>query len=260
VARAIAAGFRASEVVTCSIEQIDRMLENGGRTTRSRQKAGTIETNAVVNARIDELISAVSDYDQQRLTKILFEDWDNLGVRRFITDRAVPFVLRLGENWQTSTLSIAQEHFASHHLMHFLSCKWRMANEQATGRPILLCTLPQDLHTIGLQLAAMTVAYANVRVVYLGSQLSADEIIEAASRCDARVVGISISKSTPTRHSLAALTTLRNALPSHVQIVCGGAGAPSGIEGVLTFNDLVTFGEWIEAEQSRQPVGFASAQ
>ncbi len=246
VARALAAGFRAGEVVGASIEEIDEMLERGAKkSSRGNGKRRRLETNAEILDKVERWIEATRNFDETYLTTEFQRGWANLGALTFLVDRLMPFMKALGDGWQTGTLSIAQEHFASQRIIDFLSSKWRLVNELTSGSTVVLATLPRDLHTIGLQMAATVTAIAEQRVLFLGPEVPAEEIVEVAHRANASVVGISVSTSVPSRFSTANLSTIREKLPKNVEVVCGGAGAPTQVEGIHDFKSLTAYYEWL---------------
>ncbi len=248
VARALAAGFRAGEVVAATIEQIDAMLEKAARPgRRSVAAAREIETNSALNEKIKGWVKAATRFDEQFLTTEFHEAWAKLGPMGFIQDRAVPFMKGIGDGWQCGSVAICQEHFAAERLGDFIAGKWRQRNETATGDPFLLATLPRDAHRLGLQMCAMAVALSGMRIVYLGTQIPLDEVIDAAAGSNCTTVCISMSSVIPARYAVRHLETLRQRIDQKVHILCGGAGAPPPPEGVRRYTGLPEFMEWIQA-------------
>lgn len=247
VARALAAGFRAGEVVTASIKDIDEMLVQGKAAGGRKKTIEPVETNKTITNRINEWVEATRHYDGRKLVDDFQADWTKLGVSRFVFDRAVPLLMKLGDNWQDGSMAIAHEHFATEQLMDFLSGKWRPVNDLTSGRPFVLGTLLQDLHAVGLELAAALTAFSEFHVVFLGSQVPTEELVETAITCNARAVGVGISKSIPNRFAQTSLQILRRELGDDVDVFCGGTGAPNTIENVTCFNDLQGYHSWLES-------------
>lgn len=252
VARALAGGFRASEVVSASIEEIDGLL-SGDRSGRRRAQYQPIESNRDLLAQIDDWLEASRAFDDARLSAAFERDWETLGPTRFVQDRAVHFIRKTGECWQCGTLHVAQEHFAMERMSDFLTARWREQNETLTGRPFLMATLPKDIHRLGLLMASLMTVLAGRRIVFLGTQVPATDIAEAAKVTNADAVCLSISSTVPSRFANSSTAEIRASLPGQVQMICGGNGAPEATDGIRVFNDIMDYHHWLLADQARRP-------
>jgi 5-methyltetrahydrofolate--homocysteine methyltransferase len=84
-------------------------------------------------------------------------------------------------------------------------------------------TVKGDLHDIGKNLVAMMWKGANIRVVDLGTNVSADRFVTAARDEGASVVGISALLTTTMVGMTDVITAIREAGLPDVKIVVGGA-------------------------------------
>jgi cobalamin-dependent methionine synthase I len=114
----------------------------------------------------------------------------------------------------------------------------------AGGRPVILATLPNEIHGLGLQIAALEIAIAGRSVRVLGPQLPPQEIVSAAETLNAAAVGLSMSVFASADETVRDLGIIREALPPSIEVWVGGAGSadlphlPDGVKTVTTLDDL----------------------
>lgn len=256
VARALAAGLRASQVVNSTIEEIDNLVDQRVSSGKGRRRSqATMESNQTINDKIGIWVEACIQFDEPRLSEEFRRDWEEIGHLRFLHDRVIPFIKRLGELWQCGEMGIAQEHFATERLCDFIAGQWRFRNSRLTGRPYVLATLPKDVHRIGLHMAAMVTVMSGQRVIFLGPEVPVEDIVRASKISHASAVCLSISVSTASRFSNRALSSLSEMLPQGVDLVCGGSGAPPKHDHALIFRTLIDYDRWLHRVRSQTTNG-----
>jgi methylmalonyl-CoA mutase cobalamin-binding subunit len=90
---------------------------------------------------------------------------------------------------------------------------------------VLLSTLPGEQHGLGLLMAEAACALEGAECVSLGVQTPVAELAAAALAKRADVVAVSFSANFPATGLQEAVKSLRAALPTGVELWCGGAGA-----------------------------------
>jgi DNA-binding transcriptional MerR regulator len=191
--------------------------------------------------RLEELLEAVRAFDGERLRRMLLHDWAALGPVNFLEHCAGPLVQLVGDHWSRGELQIRHEHFLSERLSDLLRLLRAPFDERAVGAPVILATLPGEQHALGLQMAALAIAAAGARALYLGQQTPAEQIAALAAEMQARAVALSVSAAASPDVVDHALTELRARLPAAITIIVGGAGAPAareGVQRVTTFREL----------------------
>jgi methylmalonyl-CoA mutase cobalamin-binding subunit len=119
-----------------------------------------------------------------------------------------------------------------------------LALADGAGRPlVLLATLPGERHGLALQLTALYLASWGAGCRSLGVDTPPEEIARAAIAQKADVVGISVSLLDTHANLAADLRTLRDELPSKVQLWLGGQACaevelPDGAEVVSDWATL----------------------
>jgi methanogenic corrinoid protein MtbC1 len=97
---------------------------------------------------------------------------------------------------------------------------------------LVVATPVGQVHEFGALLVAATAAAEGWRVTYLGTDLPAEDIAEAAARTRARAAALSVVFPAGDTALADELRHLRAALPKDVTLVVGGAAA-SAYSGVL---------------------------
>jgi MerR family transcriptional regulator, light-induced transcriptional regulator len=175
------------------------------------------------------------------------------GTVAFLEDFAAPFFLRIGEEWHEGGLKPAHEHLASA-VMRTVLASLVSDLSAATSAPRLLVATPADeRHEIGALLVAATAASAGWRVTYLGADLPAGEIADAAAQAGARAVALSVVLPGDVARLAAELRELRSRLPAGVELLVGGGGAPAveaaaTLPGIVYPDALPGLREWLRRE------------
>jgi len=192
-----------------------------------------------------ELFGAIRSFDAEQLQVSFEGDWAQLGPLRFVSERAAPFLASVGDAWEKGDLHVRHEHFASACLGDFLRTARMPMDDRATGPVVVLSTLPDELHGLGLQMAAVVSAAVGWRVLMLGTNTPLDQV-EALTR-EASVGAVAISCALPRRRRTRdQLRALRRRLRRNVPLIVGGAGAPArATGGVEIMADFPAFDAWL---------------
>jgi methylmalonyl-CoA mutase cobalamin-binding subunit len=90
---------------------------------------------------------------------------------------------------------------------------------------VLLTTLPDEPHGMGLLMAECLLTLQGARCINLGMQMPILEIVRAAQAHAVDIVALSLSSAFPVRFASPLVRQVRAALPVAVQLWAGGAGA-----------------------------------
>jgi len=236
---ALNAGYRAGDVVPMGLPELEELLRDCGALDAGLQ-------TGITAAIIDDTISATTRFDRDTLINAFNTDASLLGVRRFLRERVVPLLEEIGDAWAQGRIEVRHEHFFSEALEDTLRSLRGGLDPAGRGRPVILATLPDELHGLGLHIVALAVAATGRRVRVLGPHLPVTEIVQAADATDAAAVGLSISLFGTDENTLKAVRELRKGLPPTTRLWLGGAGAahleelPEGVEIAASLDDLDT--------------------
>jgi DNA-binding transcriptional MerR regulator len=233
--------------------QLERMLalhEEGqatalGAKRRASPRAGMVESSSNLADVAGPFLEAISNLDVLRAERVLAEAAGAMAPADFVSRVMLPVLQRVGTLWTDGQFNVAHEHAASAVLRTQLGGLMRtlFADENA---PVAVCTTPAtELHEFGALSAALYAASYGWRVVYLGPNLPAEEICQAAAIAGARLVLISVVCA----GDLVAdeLRRLSQSLPGNVTLVIGGAGSadlkgmPARVRRAQVLADLAMF-------------------
>ena len=181
---------------------------------------------------IDEALGHVRALDPERLDATLRRAAAQIGLASFMEHVAAPVMRRIGDEWHAGRLTVAQEHAASTVVHDVITGAMRSlrtigakgADDRA--RPCLVVATPAgERHVIGAALIGTSAALAGWDVLYLGADLPAEEIANAAFTAGAQLVALSIVYVEHRERLVAELRLLRARLPKTMPILAGGSGA-----------------------------------
>jgi MerR family transcriptional regulator, light-induced transcriptional regulator len=168
----------------------------------------------------DELADALGAFDEPRAHALLDSLLATATIDTVLATVVVPYLHELGERWERSEASIAQEHFASAVLrgrLLGLARGWG----RGLGPAIVLACAPGEQHDLGLIAFGLALRGRGWRVVYLGTDTPLTSVADAAHASGA--VFAVVSAVTPTRFR-AHGDELRD-LARKQRLCLGGAGA-----------------------------------
>jgi len=190
------------------------------------------------------LIKAHQTFElRQRLSQSLLQ----LGLFHFVTELAAPLTTLVGDEWSAGTLAVFEEHLFAEMLQSVMRNAIFSAN-QLSGRAdatprILLTTVPQERHGLGLLMAEALFALEGAHCVSLGTQTPLSDIVEAARTQHADIVALSFSSAMSPRAAVDNVLELQNRLGDTALVWVGGSCAnlarrQLGPQCVLDLHDI----------------------
>jgi methanogenic corrinoid protein MtbC1 len=239
IAEALARGHRAGQVVPASEAELRQILAAGTRAEVAPAVAHSVATGDVA-----QLLRLVESFESDRLTHALLSASARLGPMAFLETVAAPLLRAVGEAWAGGRLHVRHEHFVSERLSDLLRSLRLPLEERAAGPLVVLSTLPGETHGLGLQMAALVVALAGCRVLYLGTETPVPDMVTLTRDLAARALALSVSASSRKPRTAALVRRLREMLPRRTALLVGGEGAPAPSAGVEVFPDLQSLESW----------------
>ena len=245
IARALKSGYRASKVVTGTLEELQGLLGAqefiSPKPDQPDSEPGQVSRELI----IEKWIGAIHQYDDEFLNHSFYEIWSKEGPLNFILDYSAPFVERVGNGWVDGELTVGQEHFATANLSDFLSSKWRQLNVRKEGPTAVLSTLPEETHNLGLLMCAVVTSLAGFKVVYLGPNSPVEDIIKTTEDCNAQLLCMSISNCVDSKKATDQLRQIRRILNKKTNMIIGGEGATDAAPGITRLTNFTDYLEWI---------------
>lgn len=237
IAKALDAGYRAGDIVPLPLVELEQLLQSSGVFERTKATGSAEDVMSLV-------FDACRRFDREALASLLHSEAALLGLPSFLRERVSPLLDEVGEAWGRGEIEIRHEHFFSEVLEDVLRRLRAPLETAANGRPVVIATLPNELHGLGLQIAALAIVTAGRSVRVLGPQLPVEEIVQAARALDASAVGLSVSNFSEPEETAREIAAVWERLPEGVALWIGGAGSttldglPSGVEITASLDDL----------------------
>jgi hypothetical protein len=106
-----------------------------------------------------------------------------------------------------------------------------------------MSTLPGEMHSLPLHLAAITATSASVAVTFLGANTPIEAIADSVLRAKAKGIALTSSVFAAPKATESSLQKLKSLLPKKAKILLGGSGFSllADKEGHTYFEDFQSF-------------------
>lgn len=234
---ATSAGRSIGQVASLATAELAAMVQEDAV---SRAADRPLEERRELRSLVEAIVVLAGEFDSQRLDATLRRAAARLGLPQFLSGVAVPTLRRIGEEWHAGRLSPAHEHLASSIFHDIVADTLRLATPDPAGPVVVVATPAGERHVNGALSIAALAAVSGWNVVYLGADLPAADIANAATTSDAALVALSLTQGVDRRRVLEELRRVREALPASVAVWVGGTGvAAAGRELALTGVEVV---------------------
>lgn len=235
-------GYTISAVANLDTAELSRLipLEAAPSPTAGAEHDGR------ARAVMDELLAAIAELDLERAGRTLLQATNAFSPHDLVLQVLAPVLNEIGQRWAAGELCTASEHAASAMLRTQLGVL--LAAQPVNGQAPVVCTTPAgELHELGALLAAVLIAMHGRRAIYLGANLPAEQIAEAARLSKAGGIALSLV-GLGAEAARAELLALCKALPPGVQVLVGGrrvAELPGLPERVQVLSSLTELEDWL---------------
>jgi DNA-binding transcriptional MerR regulator len=222
-----AGGFRLySDADAARVQRMQKYLSQGLSAAEAARAAieeapapENVATRSLADSAAD-LQRALERYDEQAANSIVDSALSNLSTETALGEVVMPVLREVGERWAAGELTIAQEHFATNVLrgrLLGLARGWGHGN----GPIALLACTSGERHDLPLMLFGISLRAAGWRIVFLGADIPASTIEQAAESIAPAAVVIAATLPEP----LLAVETELAALAARVPVAIGGRAA-----------------------------------
>jgi DNA-binding transcriptional MerR regulator len=156
-----------------------------------KARSQSFEPPSASRVLLDRLKAALAASDIPQLRRLLGTSLGSHAPTEAVSEILHPFLVHLGEEWAAGRTPVFLEHAVSclikksvyNHASHF---DW-----SASGDPYLFATLEGELHEFGVLFGWLVALTVGCNAIYLGPNLPADEICNAAKIFKARAIVLS---------------------------------------------------------------------
>jgi len=240
--RLMDAGFRPGKIIELPLEDLQALsadsLSEGGRGPAMLFGAG------LDDAALQPYIALLKSHQVQALRRRLSEAQLRMGMQQFVLDVIAPLARLVGEGWVSGRIAVYEEHLFTESVQAILRTSINAVPQPSHDPVVLLTTIPQESHGLGLLMAEAMLALEGCRCVSLGVQMPVLDIAMAAEAHRAHIVALSFSGAINPNHVLAALEELRHKLPSAVELWAGGTSPvlrrrpPAGVQVLQSLEEV----------------------
>ncbi|MDP9001070.1 MAG: MerR family transcriptional regulator [Myxococcota bacterium] len=213
ISRALELGHRPGEVVGKPRHHLMKLV--GATSPGLPTMTGPVAT-------VDSLVTAIGRDDIGAVRAELRQAAVVLGARRFVMDIAQPIALRVGELWGEGKLEVRHEHMLSECLSSQLRVLMSAYEEREAAPRVLLATLPNERHGLGLEMIEVYLAVNQITPRLLGVDTPAEQIVKAARSQAVDAVGVCVAGASDLKATARHLQWMLAELPRRVPIWIGG--------------------------------------
>lgn len=197
-------------------------------TEKKKTPAAPIDINSI----LQNLVMALNGYKLDIISHELDKTKDALGPREFALSILSPLLSEVGSLVESGVLTIAQEHSLSaiikFHVGHMLYKHMEEADK--IDMKIIISAPEGELHEFGIMISALLCCHYNLNFFYLGPNMPADSLSEAANQIGADIVIVGISRvydSKPGGFLDTYVEDLVGQLDEKINLWVGGVGRAS---------------------------------
>ena len=219
VKRLLDQGYRPGKIMALDIDALSELGDKAKPLVAHTQHDGL---------EIDACIALLKAHGIAELRQRLAQSLLSMGLMRGVTELIAPLTSAVGQAWARGDIAIFEEHLFSEMLQSVMRNAIFAATLHGThaqARPrILLTTMPQERHGLGLLMVEALLALEGAHCISLGVQTPLGDIVKAAVAQRADIVALSFSGITSARTAIDNINALRERLGKTSEVWAGGAG------------------------------------
>jgi MerR family transcriptional regulator, light-induced transcriptional regulator len=249
IRRLLDSGHRPGRIVSLDIATLHSISESLSPTPQRVGSANTLDLRTYMDL--------IKIHDVDGLRRALGQAGMRMGIAGMVCDVIAPLNVMVGDAWIQGLLEVFEEHMYTESVN--IALRTAIANAPiapATASPrVLMTTLPQEPHGLGLLMAEAILSLEGCRCVSLGTQTPILDIVLAATAHRSEVVALSFTANQNPNYVVNGLAELRQKLPPDLDIWVGGSCPVlqrKQLDGVTVVNDLRGMGAFIEAWRAQR--------
>jgi len=217
IKRLLDLGHRPGKIIALPLEELHALAQQ--TLEKVTRKTEIAEPKDALRGYL-ELVTAHQIEDlRDRLSQSILR----IGLARFVTDVVAPMNELVGDAWARGQLEIFEEHLYTELIQSLLRNATNSVRQPPTKPRVLLTTLSQEPHGLGVLMAQTMFALEGACCISLGVQTPLPDIVLAAQTQSADIVALSFSSSLNPNQVVDGLAQLRARLAPTTAIWAGGA-------------------------------------
>jgi DNA-binding transcriptional MerR regulator/methylmalonyl-CoA mutase cobalamin-binding subunit len=205
------------------------------------EQLGAAGAEVGADAAAEWVLPLLKQRELDRLRAELSQRLAREGLQSFVIDTVPALNRRIGDGWMSGEIEIFEEHLYTELIQNLLRSSIHGLSSRGTTPRVLLTTIKDEEHQLGLLMVEALLAANGAACVSLGAQTPVADIVGATRATAADIVALSFSGACPWRRVRDALIELRAALPPATELWAGGGGLSGrsrNVAGVRVIGDL----------------------
>lgn len=243
-------GHRPGKIAERSMPQLKALAEAGNARHPAADPAAKLDET------LRDLLQLITTHRNDDLRRDLARLTVRVGLAHFVTGVIAPLTRLVGEGWARGELGIFEEHLFTESVQAVLRNAIAAVPHPGDSPRVLLTTVPQEPHGLGVLMAEAMFALEGARCISLGVRTPVQEIVRGAESQRADIVALSFSPVVNPYQVGESLKELRAQLPAPVELWAGGSSPllhrrpPEGVRVLVRLEDV---GPAIEAWRAERP-------
>jgi DNA-binding transcriptional MerR regulator len=142
-----------------------------------------------------DLVQALLRFDAPTADMVLSEAFALHPLDLVCLQIVQPALVSIGTMWHAGTASVAQEHFASQFLRRKLLALLNIYDVPEGRATVVAACAPGEFHDLGLLLLALLLVRRNYRVIFLGSDVPIDALVQTVQTVHPEIACISATST-----------------------------------------------------------------
>ncbi len=230
--RATTAGRRIGDVAQLSLQSLVELVgtdEQPAEFPTTPLKGSNLTDTA---RHVGTVLVSIETLDSDALESAIAKAATEFGMPILLEQVLAPLLREIGDRFRDGNLRIAHEHMATAIIRTFLGSRLALANSDRTGPRILVATPARQSHELGALMVAVTAASGGYRVLYLGANVPADDLIFAARNAGVQAIALSLTCAPLSLDIADDLRRVRQGVDPKVLLFLGGTGATAYRSGL----------------------------
>lgn len=241
--RAQSLGYAIGTIASLDARGLEELLRNPD------PQPTQVSEEPVFENQIGRILEAVDSFDVPGIERHLIRLATWLDPRQFATGVILPLLRVIGERWHAGQYTVSQEHLVSAAVRNVMGAMVRTSAADGAGNPRILITSPAfELHEFGLLVAALIAASRGLSVIYMGPNLPAREISDAAVHLRPAIILLGIATKDPAQEIHDEIKLIATSIAAPIHLWIGGPSAEL-LKSELTRNRVEAIPDFSALEQ-----------
>jgi MerR family transcriptional regulator, light-induced transcriptional regulator len=216
IKRLLDGGHRPGKIIGLSIDELVKLAEVSSAGSRMNVAPDSLDE-------LNSYMELIKRHDAEEFRQTMSRLALTMGLHRFVVEVVAPMNAMVGDAWARGYFEIFEEHIYTETIQVVLRNALNTIPSNRKGPRVLLTTLPNELHGLGLLMAECIFSMEGAQCISLGTQTPIYDIVLASRAQNINIVALSFSVIQSSPAVLEAVAELREKLPPTVEIWCGGS-------------------------------------